>query len=274
MTETQLDFPRDPTSDAPTLHVTTPAAGWPTPLVQHRPPPPFVEPRSPKLQGRRRFFARDYATPAPTTSTSLPQPPLESALATIADQNNRYSSVQAQLLLMGAGAAAEAKARNRELVSRNEQLVAQQSKLESENMKIRELKNRAVVLSQENARLTSHANDAAQLRQRNSNLEAQLGELRGAAAAKAEAVSRADELASRCAALQEEVKKLREANAALHKTAASEGTRQVNGRDSKWRPLLLLPWRPLLLLAAVAACCCCCLLLLLLLPMLMGSGSN
>ena len=80
-------------------------------------------------------------------------------------------------------AAADAKARNRELVERNERLVQQQRRLETENAAMRELKNRAVVLSQENARLSVHANEAAGLRQRNSELEAKVAGLRADAAA-------------------------------------------------------------------------------------------
>jgi hypothetical protein len=77
---------------------------------------------------------------------------LETALASLSDQSNRTASMQAQMLLLGAGAAADAKIRNRELVERNQELQQHQRKLETELAAVRELKNRVVILSQENAR--------------------------------------------------------------------------------------------------------------------------
>ena len=161
--------PADPEAADPILHVAGAdwrTSSWPMPTASHRHAPPMLLPEeatSPTgmRQPRRHYYARSVAQSAPPLPPR--HAPLESAIATLADQNNRYSSVQAELVLLGAGAAAEAKQRNRELVERNQQLLVRQQKLESESAAARELKNRAVVLSQENARLTTHASEAAAL---------------------------------------------------------------------------------------------------------------
>ena len=217
--DAQVDVP-----EHPILHVSNISiSDWPMPIHARSGPRSTPEPQATRSPPRcRNYFARSHR---PRTSTSLPHAPLESALATIADQNNRHSSVQAQLLMLGAGAAAEAKLRNRELVSRNQQLVQQKEKLEHENAAVRELKNRAVLLSQENARLVNHANEAAGLRQRNGELEAELATLHSDAAMREEAQTRNAELSARCAELQETVKQLRDANTALQSSAAAEGIR-------------------------------------------------
>ena len=90
---------------------------------------------------------------------------------------------------------------------------------------MRELKSRAVVLSQENARLATHANEAAALRQRNSELESALSTAKAEAAARAEAQVRNDELVAQCEELRAEVKRLRDSATSAAKTHAAEGTR-------------------------------------------------
>ena len=139
------DLAESDVETTPALHIAPVSlrSSWPMPISSaHRAPP---EPLRSSLPARRQYYARTLQHQQPAE----PTPPLESALATLSDQQNRCSSMQAQLLLLGAGAAAEAKARNRELVSRNQQLVQQQQRLETENAAVRELKNRAVVLSSE-----------------------------------------------------------------------------------------------------------------------------
>ena len=204
---------------------------WPQPVKSRR----WVANQTPEFEKEVEFNKRGRRLPPPETrsnephfyssdgaySSSTTQPPLATSLAALADRSNHAMAMQSQLLLLGAGAAAEAKVRNRELTERNAELVAKQQKLESENRAIFKLKTK-IVLSQENARLTSFVHEAAELRQRSGVLERELATLKAEKAARGEAELRNRELSQRVSELSAEVAQLKASNSTLSTKLAAE----------------------------------------------------
>lgn len=216
------------------------AAAWPAAPAKASTSPP----RSRRAVRDRRHgsYNHEYVVrPAPgmpsTTEFCRPSAPVrqsvESALSTLADESARTSAMQMQLLLLGAGAAAETRVRNDELLARNRELARGQERLEAENAAMRELKSRCIVLSQENARLHARVSEADQLRARVAELDGVAARLRAEAEVRGRGERRDEELARRCEGLEEQLQAAKTDAAAA---AAKAGAELTVAREEVGRP--------------------------------------